>query len=85
MIAATGRQSTRATIALTREAGRIGADFALVLTPHYYRAQMSGEALVSHFRAVADSSPIPILIYNIPASTGIDIAADVVARLAAAS
>ena len=82
MIVGTGCESTEATIRLTRDAARLGADLALVLPPHYYKDQMTEAALVRHYRAIADSSPIPILIYNIPATTGIDIEEGTVARLA---
>jgi 4-hydroxy-2-oxoglutarate aldolase len=71
LIAGTGLESTRATIALTRKAADLGADMALVLTPHYYKARMSEEALRRHFEAVADASPIPILLYSVPAVTGL--------------
>jgi len=82
MIAGTGCQSTGATIRLTKDAAELGADFALVLPPYYYKAQMKGDVLERHYKAIADSSPIPILIYNIPATTGIDIPAETVGRLA---
>jgi len=82
MIAGTGCQSTGATIRLTKDAADLGADFALVLPPYYYKAHMTGPVLERHYRAIADSSPIPILVYNIPATTGIDIPAETVGRLA---
>jgi 4-hydroxy-2-oxoglutarate aldolase len=46
-----------------------------------FKAKMSGPALEQHFRAVADASPIPVVLYSVPANTAIDLAADVVARL----
>src|SRR6185436_2499180 len=64
-------ESARATISFTRQAADLGADAALVLTPHYYRAQMTEEALRRHFEAVADASPIPVLIYSVPAFTNL--------------
>jgi 4-hydroxy-2-oxoglutarate aldolase len=82
MIAGTGCQSTTETIALTRKAADIGADAALVITPSYYRKAMTPEALSAHFRAVADASPIPVILYNMPANTGIDLEADTIAALA---
>lgn len=82
MIAGTGCQSTVETIDLTRKAAEIGADAALVITPSYYRKAMTPEALSVHFRAVADASPIPVILYNMPANTGIDLEADTVAALA---
>ena len=71
LLAGTGLESTRATIALTRRAADAGADAALVLTPSYYKPQMSPEALRRHFEAVADASPIPVLLYSVPQFTGI--------------
>ncbi|MBN1313985.1 MAG: dihydrodipicolinate synthase family protein [Anaerolineales bacterium] len=81
MVAGTGAQSTRATISLTEQAAAIGADLALVIHPSYYKGQMTGPVLVEHYRMVADVSPIPIMIYNLPPATGIDIPADVLVEL----
>ncbi len=82
VIAGTGLQSTRATIALSRAAASAGADFALVLPPSYYKRQMNDVALEQHFRAVADASPIPVVLYNMPACTGIDLTAELIVDLA---
>jgi len=82
VVAGTGLQSTRATIALTRDAAAAGADYALVLPPSYYRNQMTDPALAQHYRAVADAAPIPVLLYNMPACTGIDLSAELVVELA---
>lgn len=82
MIAGTGGQSTAGAIDLTKKAAEIGADAALIITPSYYKSQMTPAALVHHYRAVADSSPIPILVYNMPAATGVDIEADPIVTLA---
>ncbi len=82
MIAGTGLESTRETIALTRLAAQAGADAALVVTPHYYGSKMTPEALVRHYHAVADASPIPILIYNVPGNTHVDMDAATIARAA---
>ncbi|HUT87376.1 MAG TPA: dihydrodipicolinate synthase family protein, partial [Candidatus Heimdallarchaeota archaeon] len=73
LIAGTGRQGTQETIELTKKAAASGANAALVLTPSYYKGRMTSEALVRHYHTVADASPIPILIYNMPACTGIDL------------
>ena len=81
MLAGTGCQSTRETIELTKEAARIGADAALVLNPFYYKNQMTRKALEEHYLSLADASPIPVLVYNMPASTGIDLDADMVVSL----
>lgn len=82
MLAGTGCQSTRKTIWLTDKAAEAGADAALVLNPFYYKGIMTRQALSNHFRAVADDSPIPVLIYNMPASTGIDLEAQLIIELA---
>jgi 4-hydroxy-2-oxoglutarate aldolase len=66
LIAGIGAESTRLTIRRAREAAERGADAALVVAPHYYGAQMTPEALASHFRQVADESPLPLILYNIP-------------------
>lgn len=71
LLAGTGQESTRATIELTRAAGDLGADAALVLTPSYYKPQMTVEALRRHYEAVADASPIPVLLYSVPVFTAL--------------
>ena len=82
MIAGTGCESSRETIALTRQAAEAGADVALIVTPHYFGGKMTGEALVQHYRAVADASPIPVVLYNVPKFTHVEIDAATIARLA---
>jgi len=76
-----GEQSTRATVAEAARAARAGADALLVITPHFYRGAMNGEALRAHFEAVADASPVPLVLYNIPQNTGVALAPETVARL----
>jgi 4-hydroxy-2-oxoglutarate aldolase len=71
LLVGTGLESTRATIALTRRVADLGADAALVLTPHYYKGQVSHEVLRRHFESVAEASSIPVLLYSVPAFTGI--------------
>jgi 4-hydroxy-2-oxoglutarate aldolase len=71
LLAGTGLESTRSTIAFTRRVADLGADAALVLTPSYYKAQMTQEALRVHFERVADASPIPVLLYSVPAFTAL--------------
>ncbi len=83
LLAGAGHESTRATIAAARRAAAAGADAVLVKTPSVYRAHVSTAGLVSHYTAVADASPVPVLLYNFPASTGVNLAPDTVARLAA--
>ena len=83
-IAGTGADSTLHTIRQTRRAAELGADAAIVITPHYFTKGFSAPAAqVRHYLAVADASPIPVLIYNFPVNTGINLEADTVARIAA--
>lgn len=81
-IAGTGCESTRETLELTEKAAALGADAAMVVTPHYYKARMDHRALVTHYTAVADGSPIPIILYNVPGFTGIDLGAETIIELA---
>jgi 4-hydroxy-2-oxoglutarate aldolase len=81
-IAGTGEQSTHRTIALTRQAADLGADAVLVTPPHYYRPKMDTEALERHYFALASASPVPVLLYNMPAYTGVDLTASQVIGLA---
>jgi 4-hydroxy-2-oxoglutarate aldolase len=81
LIAGTGRESTRATIAATRRAAAAGADAALVRTPSFFKPQMTTDAFVRHFTEVADASPIPVLLYNVTLYTGVNLLADAVERL----
>ncbi len=82
VIAGTGSLSTDEAIRLTRRAGELGADAAMVVTPFYYTSQMTDAALWGHYTAVADASPIPILLYNVPVFTHLNMAVETVARLA---
>ncbi len=81
-IAGAGSESTQGVLALIKRAAEIGADYALVVTPHYYKNQMNRTAQVTHYRALADSSPLPVLIYNVPANTGIDLDAATILEIA---
>jgi 4-hydroxy-2-oxoglutarate aldolase len=76
LIAGTGGQSTRATIELTRSAAEAGAQAALVITPSYYRRHLTLKAVRQHYEAVAEASPIPVLIYNVPSHTSFDLPPD---------
>ncbi len=83
VIAGTGRQSTRATVHLTRAAADAGADYALVMNPSFYPGELTAEVLAQHYMAVADASPIPVLVYNVPKFTHLNIPVAAVARAAA--
>ncbi|HSD27859.1 MAG TPA: dihydrodipicolinate synthase family protein [Vicinamibacteria bacterium] len=82
LLVGTGMESTRATVALTRRVADLGADAVIVLTPHYYKARMTPEALRLHFEAVADASPVPVYLYSVPAFTGLTWPAGLAAALA---
>jgi 4-hydroxy-2-oxoglutarate aldolase len=83
LIAGCGAQSTRATIGYCRQAASSGADLALVLPPSYFRARMDSQALIAHYRTVADNSPLPVILYNMPDSAaGIDLDVATVCTLA---
>jgi 4-hydroxy-2-oxoglutarate aldolase len=82
LIAGTGAESTRATIERTRAAAGEGAEAALVIAPSYFRRQLTVEALRAHYHAVAEASPIPILIYNVPVHMGYDLGAEWMVKLA---
>ena len=69
LIAGAGRESTRETIRACHMAADAGAEAVLVITPWYYDRAMSGDALRRHYEAVAGASPIPVLLYNMPANT----------------
>ena len=82
-LAGTGANSTLHTIRQTKRAAEIGADAAIVITPHYFTKGFSqAGAQVRHYMAVADASPIPIMLYNFPLNTGINLEAETVARIA---
>lgn len=80
-IVGAGQQSTRATIDEIKRAAAAGATAGLVITPHYYRSGITQEALIKHYTAVADASPIPIILYSMPDLTGITIEPETAARL----
>lgn len=80
-VAGAGQQSTRTTIDEVKKAAAAGADAVLVLTPHFYRSAITQAALVDHYRAVADAATVPVILYSMPALTGIKIEPETVARL----
>jgi 4-hydroxy-2-oxoglutarate aldolase len=82
LIAGTGMEGVRETVALTNRAAEIGYKAAMVRTPHYYKNLVNrNDAQLLYFRSVADASKLPLIIYNWPQTTGVDIAPDVVALL----
>ncbi len=82
LIAGTGRQSTRSAISASRRAADAGADAVLVQTPSYYKGQMTTAAFIRHYSTVADASPVPVLLYNFSALTGVTLSVEAAAALA---
>jgi 4-hydroxy-tetrahydrodipicolinate synthase len=80
VLAGTGSTATAATIDRTRRAGALGVDAALVVTPAYYRPTQRG--LLAHYRAVADASSVPVVLYNVPGRTAVDLLPETSAALA---
>jgi len=80
-IVGAGQQSIRGTLAEVKRAAAVGADAVLVITPSFYRSAITQEVLVSYYKAVADDSPVPVLLYSMPALTGIKIDPEAIAKL----
>jgi len=82
LIAGAGIESAIETLRLTEYAAELGYDVALIRTPHFYRKQMQPANLLAFYRTVADRSPLPVMIYNVPPFTAYDIPAELVIELA---
>ncbi|KAM6266162.1 4-hydroxy-2-oxoglutarate aldolase, mitochondrial [Porphyrio hochstetteri] len=82
LLAGSGCESTQATIELTVSMAEAGADAVLVVTPCYYRGAMTNAALIHHYTEVANASPIPVVLYSVPANTGLDLSLEAVLTLA---
>jgi 4-hydroxy-tetrahydrodipicolinate synthase len=80
VLAGTGSASTAVAVRQTRRAGELGADGALVVTPYYIRPTQAG--LKAHFTAVADAAAVPVVLYNVPSRTAVDMLPETVAALA---
>lgn len=81
VMAGVGVESTKGTIALTKKAAALGIDYALIVTPNYYKPRYDNAAYLSHYHAVADASPVPILVYVMAAYTGVDLSSSLVVEL----
>ena len=81
-IVGTGRESTQAAIRASKRAAEHGAEAVLVRTPGFFKTQMTNDAFVRHYTAVADASPVPVLLYNFTAVTGVNLLPAAVERLA---
>jgi len=82
VMAGTGCESTAETIDLSRRAAELGADAVLVVTPSYYKACYTPAALIEHYTAVAEASPVPVMLYNMPGNTGINMPSSLMIQLA---
>jgi 4-hydroxy-2-oxoglutarate aldolase len=82
LLAGTGEESLRGTLAVTALAASLGYDAVVVRTPHYYKKAMTGAALVAFYRELADQAAVPVVLYNIPPLTGIDLSLNAVLELA---
>jgi len=81
-IAGVGQQSTRGTIQeIERLSHSVTVDAVLVITPHFYRPAITQDALIAHYTAIAGASPVPLILYSMPALTGVKIEAATVAAL----
>ncbi|CAI3138995.1 MULTISPECIES: 4-hydroxy-tetrahydrodipicolinate synthase [Acinetobacter] len=80
IIAGTGANSTREAIELTKAAKDLGADAALLVTPYYNKPTQEG--LYQHYKAIAEAVELPLILYNVPGRTGVDLANDTAVRLA---
>lgn len=81
VIAGSGCESTRETVEMTALMAEVGADAVLVTTPCFYKNGMTNDAMIAHFLKVADSSPVPVILYSVPSNTGIDLAPEVIIKL----
>ncbi|XP_056266122.1 4-hydroxy-2-oxoglutarate aldolase, mitochondrial isoform X2 [Pseudoliparis swirei] len=81
LMAGSGCESTRATVRLTEKMAAAGADVVLVVTPCFYKGKMDVRALTQHFTKVADSSPVPVVLYSVPANTGLELPLDAAVTL----
>lgn len=82
LIAGVARESTVGTVRAASRAAALGADAVLVRTPSFFRTLLTGDALTRHYTAVADAAPVPVLLYNFTALTGVTLPVSAVARLA---
>jgi 4-hydroxy-2-oxoglutarate aldolase len=82
LIAGTGAESTAETIVRTKRAAQLGYPVALVKTPYYYKPVYRADTYIQHYRAVADASPIPILLYSVPQFTGVTLETPEILKLA---
>uniref|UniRef100_H2Z523 4-hydroxy-2-oxoglutarate aldolase, mitochondrial n=1 Tax=Ciona savignyi TaxID=51511 RepID=H2Z523_CIOSA len=81
LVAGSGCESTSATIEMSNKMADNGANAVLVITPSFYKSQMTPQALLNHYSKVADASTVPVVLYSVPSNTGINIPLDVLVEL----
>jgi 4-hydroxy-2-oxoglutarate aldolase len=81
LLAGTGRESTRATIAACKRAAALNVDAVMVRTPSFYKNSMTSDIFVQHYTEVADASPVPVILYNVTMYTGVNLMPDAVEQL----
>ncbi len=82
LLAGTGAESVRETVRMCECAAELGYHAVVVRTPHYYRNQLTPAAMLTYFRAVADRSPLPVILYSVPQMTGYDLPVELIVELA---
>ncbi len=82
VIVGTSCESVKETILMSKKAGELGADAVLLLPPHYFKGAMKEDVLYRYFIDVAEASPIPVMLYNMPGNTGINLTSSLIAKLA---
>ena len=81
IIAGTGLDSIKETISLTNDAAEAGADYALIITPSFFKSEMKHHTFLNYFTKVADSVMIPVILYNVPKFTGVNIEVETIVEL----
>jgi len=81
LLAGTGLEATQATIELTKEAAGLGVDAVLIKNPFYFKSQMTFDVYMAHYTAVAEAAPVPVVIYNVPAFTGMPLQSRLITEL----
>jgi len=82
LIAGAGAESTRESIVMAERMAQAGADAVIIVTPHYYGPRLPSGAFIQHYGRIADASSVPVVLYNVPVYTGVDLPAEAVRVLA---
>ncbi|XP_072095111.1 4-hydroxy-2-oxoglutarate aldolase, mitochondrial isoform X2 [Mobula birostris] len=81
LVAGSGCESTEATVTMTQSMADAGANAVMVITPYFYRGRMNSSAFVHHYTRVADSSPVPVVLYSVPGNTALELPVDAIVTL----